>query len=184
MIRRLALMLFTLVSVALLVVLALAFARPAAYHVERRVAVAAPPDSVWAIVSDLARFRAWSPWEGLDPAMKWEVSAPSTGVGAVYHWSGDRRVGEGRMTVTASEPPSRLDVRLDFLAPMEGTSSLRFTVRPTAQGSEVVWAMDGVNDFAGRVMSVFASMDRMVGPDFERGLGRLRTLAEGATAPH
>jgi len=34
---------------------------------------------------------------------------------------------------------------------------------------------------AARVMSLVKSLDAMVGPDFEKGLGRLKTVAEDAS---
>ena len=42
------------------------------------------------------------------------------------------------------------------------------------------WAMDGESTFATKAIQVFASMDKMVGPDFEKGLAKLRPLAEEA----
>src|SRR5256885_16253190 len=44
--------------------------QPAAYHVERSALVPAPPDAVYAVISDFHRFAEWSPWEKLDPAME------------------------------------------------------------------------------------------------------------------
>jgi hypothetical protein len=38
--------------------------------------------------------------------------------------------------------------------------------------------MTGPMPFASKVMSVFVSMDTMIGPDFERGLAKLRTVVE------
>ena len=42
--------------------------------------------------------------------------------------------------------------------------------------------MDGTNDYLGKAMDVFASMDKMVGPDFEKGLASLKRVAETAAA--
>ena len=41
--------------------------------------------------------------------------------------------------------------------------------------------MTGPKTLAVRAMGVFRSMDKMVGPDFEKGLGRLRVVVETAS---
>jgi hypothetical protein len=38
--------------------------------------------------------------------------------------------------------------------------------------------MQGPTPFFGKIMHVFMNMDRMVGQDFENGLGNLKTIAE------
>ena len=38
--------------------------------------------------------------------------------------------------------------------------------------------MSGPMSFATRLFSLIRSMDRMIGPDFEKGLAQLRTVAE------
>ena len=42
----------------------------------------------------------------------------------------------------------------------------------------VTWSMTGPKTRMTRVMGVFMSMDKMVGPDFEKGLAQLRIVAE------
>ena len=40
--------------------------------------------------------------------------------------------------------------------------------------------MDGKNDFLGKAMHLVMDMDKMIGPDFERGLAAMKTAAENA----
>jgi hypothetical protein len=40
--------------------------------------------------------------------------------------------------------------------------------------------MDGENTLVSKLMSLFISLDRMIGGEFEKGLATLRSLAEGA----
>ena len=44
----------------------------------------------------------------------------------------------------------------------------------------MTWAMQGENRFVGKLISVFMSMDRMIGDQFETGLANLKALAEKA----
>ena len=166
-------------KVALFVVLILAaFAafvaiRPAEFRIERSRTLAAPPDVVHAYVNDFTKWPEWSPWEKLDPAMKRELSGPPAGPGAVYFWSGNDQVGEGRMTITDSRPPGSVTIRLEFLKPWTATSVTRFDLAPSGSGTQVTWAMTGRNNFVAKAMTVFMDMDATVGPDFEKGLANL-----------
>lgn len=49
---------------------------------------------------------------------------------------------------------------------------------PHGGSTTVTWAMEGPSPFMAKIMQVFFNMDRMVGDDFENGLGRLKLLAE------
>jgi uncharacterized protein YndB with AHSA1/START domain len=154
--------------------------RPATYHVERSATLNAPPEAAYALVHDFHQWQGWSPWAKLDLAMQTNYSGPAAGVGASYSWTGNKQVGEGRMTITDAQPGERLAIRLEFLKPWKSTNATLFTFVRQGQGSVVTWAMDGENNFASKAFSFFSSMDKMLGPDFERGLAQLKLLAEAA----
>lgn len=42
----------------------------------------------------------------------------------------------------------------------------------------MTWTLGGPKTFMTKVMSIFTSMDKMVGPDFEKGLRQLKDVAE------
>ncbi len=160
----------------LLVVIAF---QPATFHIERSIAVAAPPTAAFAQVNDFHAWGKWSPWEKLDPGMKRTYEGPSSGVGAKYAWVGSKEVGEGRMTIEQSDP-SRIAIKLEFLKPFAATNIATFSFAPANQGTKVTWAMDGKNDFMGKAFHLFMDMETMIGPDFEKGLADLKTAAESA----
>lgn len=168
-----------LVVVALIGLLLLwALTRPDQFSVERRVHISAPPAKVYALVSDFHHWTEWSPWEKLDPGMTRTHSGAASGVGAVYAWTGNDDVGAGRMEITAVQAPGQVDIKLDFLRPFESSNTTRFTLKPVADGTEFVWTMQGPMPYISKLISVFVSMDRMIGPDFEAGLKNLKAVAE------
>ena len=171
-----------LIGVAAVIVLLVLviLTRPAAFHIERSITVAAPPENAFAQVNDLHAWQAWSPWEKLDPQMKKTFEGPPAGAGAKYAWTGNDKVGEGRMTIEKSEKPSTVGIKLEFLKPFESTSATTFTFAPTPGGSKVTWAMDGENNFMAKAASLFMDMDKMLGSDFEKGLADMKTAAESA----
>ena len=182
MLKKIAVSLFLVITLAIVAVLSIAATRPATYHVERSLSMGAPPEAVFAVLNDLHRFHEWSPWQKLDPAMKVTFDGPPTGVGASYSWVGNKDVGEGRMTTTEATPPNSLTQKLEFLKPFESTCAVHFTIAPEGDGSRVTWAMDGNNNYVSKVMCLFVSMDAMMGKDFEAGLASLKQVAEAEPA--
>ena len=145
--------------------------------------ISAPPSEVFEHVNDFHKWRAWSPWEKMDPGMKKSFEGPATGAGSKYAWAGNDQVGEGRMTIEKSEKPSKIDIKLEFLKPMESTSNTTFTFTPAGTGSKITWTMEGENNFVGKFFCLFMNMDKMIGGDFEKGLAAMKTAAEATPAP-
>lgn len=166
------------VVVFIAAVLALAATRPDTFRVERSTTIKAPPEKVYALIDDFHQWQQWSPWERLDPAMKRQHGGAPKGKGALYGWEGNKEVGKGQMEITEATPPSRVVIKLDFLAPFEAHNTAEFVLVPQGDATTVTWAMFGPNLFIGKVMSLFASMDSLVGEDFERGLANLKAVAE------
>jgi hypothetical protein len=148
------------------------------YTVVRSATVAAPPERVYQEIVDFHRWTAWSPWEDVDPAMQREYTGAESGVGASYAWSGNRKAGAGRMTVVETTEPSRVGVDLVFEKPFKARNDIAFDIVPAPGGSTVTWTMVGRKTLAVRLMSLVKSMDAMVGPDFDKGLTRLRAAVE------
>ncbi|RFU19909.1 SRPBCC family protein [Geodermatophilus marinus] len=152
------------------------------YTVQRSATMAAPPERVYEQIADFHRWTAWSPWEDVDPTMRREYSGAEAGVGAVYAWSGNRKAGAGRMTVVEADEPSRVRIDLAFDKPFKARNDTAFEITPEGDGSRVTWRMTGVKTLGVRVMSLVKPMDAMVGPDFEKGLARLRAVVEAPAA--
>jgi uncharacterized protein YndB with AHSA1/START domain len=151
------------------------------YLVERSTVIEAPPRRVYAELADFRRWQAWSPWEGLDPDLQRDYSGAGAGTGAVYRWKGNRKAGQGSMTITRADEPSLVHIDLTFEKPFKSRNDTRFSLAPTgADGgsTEVTWTMVGTKTFMTRVMGLFTSMDKMIGPDFEKGLRQLKDVAE------
>jgi hypothetical protein len=155
--------------------------RPAKFRIERSIAIAAPPERAFVQVNDFHNWVGWSPWEKMDPAMKKSFEGATAGAGSIYSWSGNSKVGEGRMTIEKSEAPSVVGLKLEFLKPWQATNTTTFSFVPTDGGTKVTWAMEGENrSFGAKAFAVVMSMDKLVGRDFERGLASLKTIAESS----
>jgi hypothetical protein len=155
--------------------------RPATFHIERSVTVAAPPENAFAMVNDFHNWAGWSPYEKLDPNMKRTFAGAPSGTGAIYGWSGNKEVGEGRMTIEKSDRPSQVLIKLEFIKPFTATNAATFTFAAIPEGTKVTWAMDGNNSFVAKALHMFMDMDKMVGADFERGLAAIKSTVEGSS---
>lgn len=151
------------------------------YVVERTQTINAPLERVHELIQDFHEWTAWSPWDDLDPAMQRTYSGAPHGVGARYGWSGNRRAGAGSMEITGSTPEG-VDVALAFLKPFRSTSEVRFSLAPAPDGVVVTWRMWGRQTGMLAVVNKVMKMDRLIGPDLEKGLARLKLLAEGTPA--
>ncbi len=170
------------IAIALVVILAiiagLALTKPDTFTVQRVTTIKAPPEKIMALVSDFHNWPTWSPWEKLDPNMERTFSGAANGKGAVYAWKGNSDVGRGRMEITDYAAPTSVTIKLDFYEPMELSNVTQFVLTPQGENTTVTWNMNGPMPFISKVMSVFTSMDAVIGRDFEKGLTQLKAAAE------
>jgi len=174
MFKKIALGLALLIAVVLL----LAATKPPTFQLQRSTRIAASAEQIFPLLNDFHRWGVWSPWEKMDPGMTRTFAGPDSGVGAHYAWAGNRKVGTGSMEILESVPSSRVVIALNFLSPFEAHNTAEFSLAPAGDSTDVTWTMRGPNSFVSKVMSVFVSMDQMVGPDFERGLANLKAAAQ------
>jgi uncharacterized protein YndB with AHSA1/START domain len=160
-------------------VLGYAATRPDSFRVERAATIKAPPEKIFTLLNDFRRWDAWSPWEKKDPAMKRAFGSDATsGKGATYAWEGNKEVGQGRMEIAESIPPSKLKVKLDFIKPFEAHNLVDFTLEPKGDATSVTWVIQGPSPYISKLIGIFIGMDSMIGKDFEAGLANLKALAE------
>ncbi|SEG44314.1 SRPBCC family protein [Bosea lathyri] len=170
--------LLAIATIAVIVVLVLAAMKPNTFSVQRSIAINAPPERVYPLISDFKAWGAWSPWEKKDPNLKRSFSGPDSGIGAAYAWAGDKNVGEGRMEIVEANAPSRIGLKLDFIKPFEAHNDVVFALQPQGAATNVSWTLTGPAPFFAKIIHVFFNMDRMVGGDFEAGLKALKAQAE------
>jgi hypothetical protein len=144
------------------------------YEVVRQATVPAAPEAVYDLIVDFRRWPEWSPWEDIDPELRRTYSGSDAGVGAVYEWAGNRKAGEGRMEIIEATAPSRVVIDLRFIKPFKAHNTTTFELDGSDGGTRVTWRMVGQKTLMTKVMGIFKSMDKMIGPDFEKGLDRLK----------
>jgi len=147
------------------------------FRVERSTVIAAPAQAIFPHIDDFHAWSDWSPYEKMDANLAKTFSGPTRGKGAAYAWAG-KKAGSGRMEIVQSDAPSKIVIQLDFSKPMTAHNTAEFTLEPQGAGTKVTWAMHGPNTLMSKVMGLFFSMDKLVGPQFDEGLANLKHLAE------
>ena len=169
-----------IVVVIIIVLVVIVALQPGDFRVARSNLVSAPPPAVFAQVNDFHKWSAWNPWGKIDPVMKQNYEGAPAGPGAIYTWTGNKEVGEGRMTITDSRPSDLIRVKLEFLKPFAATNTAEFTFVPEGNQTRVTWSMFGAKNFMAKAVHLFMNMDKMIGGQFEKGLADMKVAAEGA----
>ena len=111
-----------LLAAAIAVVLILALRKPDTLRVQRVASIKAPPEKLFALISDFREWRAWSPYEDRDPNLQRSYGGAASGRGAARSaiasmtprstaWLTSRSAAasmRGRSALTASAVKTRL----------------------------------------------------------------------------
>ena len=167
---------FYLIAAVALIVVGASFLLPAQAVVSRSIEIAAPPEQVFGVVGDLRRFNDFTPWAEIDPAIRYTFEGPESGLGQIMKWSSDNpEVGSGSQTIIRHEPPQLVETKLDF--GMRQRSVARFDLAPSATGTTAIWTF--TSDLQGIPAKWCGLMfDRWIGNDYEKGLAKLKAVAE------
>jgi hypothetical protein len=165
-------------AVLVLLLVLVAFLLPRQYRVERVAVIKARPDAIHAQIADLRAWKTWGAWQERDPGMKLSYSEKSTGPGAWSAWE-SKQEGNGKMTIV-SQTPSKVVYDLEF--PDFGTKSqgyLELTPDAAGTSTKVTWVDAG--DLGMNPMNRWFGLfiEKMIGPDFEKGLANIAKRVEG-----
>ncbi|MBL8003365.1 MAG: SRPBCC family protein [Flavobacteriales bacterium] len=152
------------------------------FRIERSVNIKAPAETVYPQLSSLRNQHAWSPWMEKDPKASITFEGTDGTVGSAMSWSGNDSVGSGRQEITELVPNKSVRSALHFITPWEAHNTAALDMEVAGDSARVTWSLEGDNNFMMRVMGHFMDMDGMLGPEFEKGLAKLKATTEEAHA--
>ncbi|MGB5370047.1 MAG: SRPBCC family protein [Flavobacteriaceae bacterium] len=171
--------LIIILAAVIVLIAVLAMFAPKSYDVSRKVEIERPRSEVFEYLRSLKKMDDWSPWAKKDPNMEKKFSGVDGEVGALSYWKGNKNVGEGEQEIKRIIDGKRIESELRFLKPWKSTSDCYLEVEDAGSGkSKVVWGFSGKNKFPMSLVSLFVSMDKMVGKDFEEGMRNLKSKLE------
>lgn len=148
------------------------------YHFYRELTMNAPAEKVFPFINAAKEMDRWMPWQELDTQVKMTHSGPESGVGSKASWESPGQMGVGSSTLVESVPNQSTKFALSYQKPYAMEQTAYVTIRSEGAGSVVRWGVEGKNNFLMRLMCLFMSMDKMMGPHFDKGLGKLKGLVE------
>jgi carbon monoxide dehydrogenase subunit G len=167
-----------LIGLAALSIYILAVRRPDTFAIERATNVNAPPAKILPLIASPRAMNTWMPFLEPDPNATLDYSGPESGVGAASMWTGHWQVGAGRTEVTDVQASSKVTMKLEMVKPMKASNTVVFSIQPNGSGTNVTWNMSGKQTLMAKVMTLFIDCDKMVGSQFEKGLGKSKAIAE------
>jgi effector-binding domain-containing protein len=168
-----------IILAVILIVVLLGLVAPKDYHVERSINIDASKELVFRHVQYWKHWAAWSPWAERDSTIAVTYEGIDGKKGALYKWVGDPKItGKGEMTNIGVEENAQINFHLSFIEPWESESDGFMKVADADGGTKATWGFYGKNKFPWNIMTLFKSMDKMMEPDFEQGLGNLKDVVE------
>lgn len=153
--------------------------KPSACNISRETIVKATPEVLFPYINNSKKMNEWMPWQESDPGVKMTYSGPEEGVGSKSSWDSSGKMGTGNAVVVESILNKSVKTQLTYTKPMEMAQLAEMTLTPVDGGTKVTWSVDGHNGFMFRLMGVIMNAEKMVGGEFEKGLAKLKTTAEG-----
>lgn len=151
---------------------------PSTIKVERAIDIkTGSVDDMQHKLADLKFFHdEWSPWTRRDPNMKTSYAGVCCEPGSSYSWESEKdSVGKGIMTFNKFTGDSVL-MTLNF--DNTGDTKVYYVTKKNNELVNVTWGMIFDINFFGRAPMLFMNMDKMIGPDYEAGLAKLKQVIE------
>jgi effector-binding domain-containing protein/uncharacterized protein YndB with AHSA1/START domain len=168
-------------AVIIAIVIVLGIIAPKDFNIHRETVINAPQETVWKAISTFQGFNKWNPWSKLDSNMVVKEDGLDGTVGATHYWKGNKKVGEGTMTISKLEPNKTAEYDLVF-AGWNNHNTGYMTMEPEGQGQKVTWGMKGHMNFPWNAMGLVMNMDKAAGKDFAQGLANMKAYCESAPA--
>lgn len=171
-------MIVMIVVLVIIGVMIFAATKPNTFRTERSASIKATPEKIYALLQDFHEWEVWSPWEKIDPAINRTYSGSTSGKGAIYEWSGNKEIGQGRMEIIEATMPTKLVIKISFFKPFEAHNTVEFILSSQGENTQVTQAMYGPSPYISKLMCFFFDMDKMVGGKQAEGLATIKEIAE------
>lgn len=150
------------------------------YKLEREVIIKKPKQVVFDYVKLIKNQNNFSVWNMKDPNSKMNYTGTDGTVGFISSWESQmREVGTGEQEILKIEEGSRIDVELRFTKPMTmKDNAYMVTEAIDSTQTKVKWGFFGTSPYPMNFTCLFMDMDKMIGPDLQKGLDNLKVILE------
>ena len=157
--------------ILLLVFVVVGLLLPQNYHVQKSIKINARAPAIKSLVEDFTQWYKWSPWQQIDPNIKFNIGEPSSGAGAYQSWEG--KWSKGEMTISAL---SDNEVVFSVLFNQEHIITSKLLFSPHTK--TVTWQIEGqaTMPLISGYVAIFA--ENILGNIVTLGLNNLKTVAQ------
>lgn len=149
------------------------------YDLSRTMVINASKEEIFNYIRQLKKQPNWVPWFKRDPDTILKFKGEDGKEGAGFYWRGNKKVGEGTQKIVKLKPAAIMETRLLFVRPIKLNSLTYFGVKELEPNkSKIVWGVRGLLPFPLSIISIFYSVDKLLGNDLEKGLINLKTILE------
>ena len=120
--KKVFLFIIGLVSLFLLLGLGWVLTSDGSYDISRSIEIDADAKTIFEQVAVHKNYVQWMPWAEKDTNAVYAFSNESYGVGSWYTWSGNKDVGQGKLTSKSLTPYSAIVNEIEFISPTRGKS--------------------------------------------------------------
>lgn len=154
-----------------------AFLLPSSKSLSRSITIDSSPGKVYNLITDFKNYKKWNPWSAREPDAKGEMEGEPGKPGHKWSWDG-KVIGAGYLQIKEVEKDKRVLSDLVFLKPREMTGDDIWHFEAIEKGrTKVTWGNRAHLGYpVGRYFGLM--LEKMLGPDFEKGLQNLKELSE------
>lgn len=174
MLKRILIGLATVIAV---IFIAASFKSPH-YLVKRSVAIKANSEKLFPYINNSELMNSWMPWIDSDPQIKMSYPGNKEGVGSIAAWESPGKMGVGQSKIVDSKLNHATKIEITYFKPMQMVQMAEMSLQTEGDTSTVTWSVEGEFAFFQKVIFLFMSLDDMIGPEFEKGLNKLKNIAE------
>jgi hypothetical protein len=150
------------------------------YTVERTIAINKSNIVVFNYIKFVKNQAYYNKWTMTDPNAKMEYRGTDGGVGFVSAWdSQNKQVGKGEQEIMKITEGARIDLKMHFIKPFEGTSGAYMLTDSVSLNQTLVkWGFVSKMKYPMNLMLLFMNLPDMLGKDMDVSLANLKSLLE------
>lgn len=151
--------------------------RPDHFSITRSGVINASAEKIYPFITQFKLGEQWSPFDTPEMKLKKTFSGEDGTVGAKMTFEGDEQ-GAGELTILKLVPNQSAEINLHMIKPFDAENLIEYSLQPEGAATKFTWTMSGKMNFLAKAFSLFMDCEKMIGPEFEKGIASLKRVVE------
>jgi hypothetical protein len=150
------------------------------FAITRNIVIHQPKQVVFDYLKLIKNQENFSTWTMMDPKMKMSYTGTDGMPGATAIWESET-MGNGEQEIKSLREGERIDTEIRFKGMFPSISPAYFTTEAIdSTQTKVTWAMQGSMHYPMNFLTLFMSMEDMIGKEYQTSLENLKKVLETA----